>query len=73
METVYLVTLDNSSQASILQNTLANEGIESFTKNEVISSVMNIPGFQIELEVYEKDYEKALEIAKKGFPYLFDE
>lgn len=71
MKTVLLATLDNSFQANILQNVLENEGIESFTKNEVLSSVFgNISGFQMEVLVYEKDYEKAVEILKKGFPHL---
>lgn len=70
MKTVFLATLDNSSQAGILQGALRNEGIESFMRNEVISSVLNTPGFQIEIEVLEKDYEKAMEILIKGFPYL---
>lgn len=73
MKTVYLVTLDNSVQLSILQNALEEEGIESFTKNENIASVLNTPGFQIELEVFEEDYKKAMEILKKGFPYLVNE
>jgi len=70
METVHLVTLENSAQASILQSALENEGIESFTKNEILSSVLNIAAFQIEVEVFEKDYERAFDILKEGFPYL---
>lgn len=70
MDTIHLVTLENSAQASILQSALQNEGIETFTKNEVLSSIMNIPGFQIEVEVFEKDYERAFNILKEGFPYL---
>lgn len=73
MKTVYLATLENSSQASILQNALENEGIESFLKNEILSTVINTPGFQIEIEVLEADYEKALEVLKNGFPYLAGE
>ncbi len=73
MKTVYLVTLENAPQAAILQSALQNEGIESFTKNEVLSSVLNIADFQIQVEVYEEDYEKALEVLKKGFPYLVHE
>lgn len=72
MKTVYLATLENSSQASILQSALLNEGIESFLKNEILSTVINTPGFQIEIEVLEEDYEKALEVLKNGFPYLVD-
>lgn len=70
MKTVYLATLDNNSQLSILQSALENEGIKSFTKNEILSSVLNIPGFQVEVEVLEQDYERALYVLKNGFPYL---
>jgi hypothetical protein len=73
MKTVYLATLENSSQASIVQSALINEGIESFLKNEILSTVINTPGFQIEIEVAEEDYEKALEVLKNGFPYLVDD
>lgn len=72
MKTVYLATLENSSQASILQSALINEGIESFLRNEILSTVINTPGFQIEIEVLEEDYEKALEVLRNGFPYLVD-
>lgn len=74
MKTILLTTLDNSFQANVLQGALKNEGIESFTKNEVLSSVFgNISGFQMEILVFEKDYEKAMEIFKKGFPQLLKE
>lgn len=72
MKTVYLATLENSSQASIVQAALLNEGIESFLKNDILSTVINTPGFQIEIEVAEEDYEKALAVLKNGFPYLVD-
>lgn len=71
METVFLSTLNNSFQAGMLKDLLTDEGIESFFRNENISSVLgNIPGFQIEIYVYEKDYEKAYEILKRSFPEL---
>lgn len=70
MRTVYLITLDNISQAMMVKDVLFNEGIESFIKNEIISSVFNLPNLQIELEVFEKDYQKAFSILKKGFPEL---
>lgn len=74
MKTILLTTLDNSFQANVLQGALKNEGIESFTKNEILSSVFgNISGFQMEILVFEKDYEKAMEIFKKGFPQLLKE
>lgn len=71
MDTTILVTLDNYLQAKILQDALSNEGIESFTKNEILSPMFgNISGFQIEVIVFKKDYEKAMEIFREGFPDL---
>ena len=71
METILLSTADNNVQASLLQSALRNEGIESFLKNEHLSTVSgNIPGFQIEIYVFESDYEKAKEVLKNGFPEL---
>lgn len=71
METILLSTADNNVQASLLQSALRNEGIESFLKNEHLSTVFgNIPGFQIEIYVFESDYEKAKEVLKNGFPKL---
>lgn len=71
METILLSTADNNVQASLLQSALRNEGIESFLKNEHLSTVFgNIPGFQIEIYVFESDYEKAKEVLKNGFPEL---
>ena len=72
MKTVYLVTLNDNTQASIVKDVLQNDGSEVFTKNEILSTVLNIPGFQIELEVDEKDYDRAMEILKSGFPYLVE-
>lgn len=72
MKTVYLIALDNISQAAIVKDVLLNEGIESFYRNENISSVLNVPFLQIELVIFEKDYEKAYEILRKGFPELID-
>ncbi|GKG75212.1 DUF2007 domain-containing protein [Parabacteroides sp. AM58-2XD] len=71
METILLSTADNNVQASLLQSALRNEGIESFLRNEHLSTVFgNIPGFQIEIYVFESDYEKAKEVLKNGFPEL---
>ena len=71
METILLSTADNNVQASLLQSALRNEGIESFLRNEHLSTVFgNIPGFQIEIYIFESDYEKAKEVLKNGFPEL---
>ena len=70
MKTVYLATLLNSFQAYLLKDILDSEGIVSFMRNETISSVYNIPGLEIEVLVFEDDYEKAKEIYDKAFPEL---
>lgn len=74
MKTIFLSTLDNSFQAGLLKDLLMNEGIESFFKNENMSTVLgNIPGFQLEIYVFEKDYERAQEILKEALPELVGE
>lgn len=74
METKYLISLESNIQASILQGALKNQGIESFLKNGVVSCVFgNSPGFQIEVYVFESDYEKAKELLIRGFPGLVQE
>ena len=67
MKTVYLATSLSSFQAYLLKDILSHEGIESFFQNEAISSVYN-PGIQMEVLVFEEDYEKAKEIYERGFP-----
>lgn len=74
MKTVLLSTLESNFQASILRDVLSNEGIESFLRNETLSGILgNIPNFQIEIFVFEDDYEKASEILKNAFPQLVGE
>ena len=73
MKTVSLTTVQNSFQAYLLKDVLEHEGIVSFFKNETISSVYNIPGMEMEVLVFEDDYEKAREIFEKGFPDIPEE
>jgi len=74
MDTILLATPRDNIQASMLRDVLSNEGIESFTKNEILSSVFaNISGFEIEIYVFEKDFDKAREILMEGFPELVEE
>jgi hypothetical protein len=74
MKTAFLSTLENSFQAGLLKDLLINEGIESFFKNENISNILgNISGFQLEIYVFEKDYERAKEILKEALPQLVGE
>lgn len=70
METVYLATLDNAVQLSILREALEEEGIESFVKNENMATVLGSPGFQIEVEVFGGDYDRAFAVLKKSLPYI---
>lgn len=70
MKTVILSTVTKSYQANILQSVLQNEGIESFIKNEILSCIIPAPPFEIEIYVFEKDYEKAKSIMNERFPLL---
>ena len=73
MKTIHLATLQNSFQAYLLKDILSQEGIVSFMKNETIYSVYSIPGMDIEVLVFEDDYERAREIYERGFPAYKDE
>ena len=60
-------------QAHIFQGALENEGIESLLHNENLSSLLkscvsNISG--VDIFVYEKDYERALQVLRdnQSFP-----
>lgn len=68
MELQHLATLDNSMQTQMLCDLLSNEGIETIVRNQVLTSV--IPGFQEEVYVLSDDYEQALRLMRKAFPYL---
>lgn len=71
MEQVLLATTKNNIQASMVQDVLENEGIESFMRNEYLSLTYGfVSDFQPEIFVYAKDYEKAYELIKEGFPEL---
>lgn len=67
---VRLATFMEPAEASILKGVLKNEGIRSFVLNKTVSSVLNISGNEIEIVVYQEDYERALKIFKEGFPEL---
>lgn len=70
MRRVRLATLDNVMQAQMLCDLLENEGIMAAQKNGAMATVLNTPGFQVEVEVYEQDYERALQCLRDAFPYL---
>lgn len=60
--------MDNAIQAQMLCDLLRNEGIEPFTKNEMLDAV--IVDFLIEVHVLQSDYERALHCLRDAFPYL---
>jgi len=66
MKAVLLTTLPNL-RAYLLKSVLDSEGIVSFMKNETISSVHGAPCFDIDVLVFEEDYERAKEIYEQGF------
>lgn len=69
MKTVILTTFRSDVRAHILQDILKNEGIESMLQGEFTAQVLSyIPGMDIQVLVFEKDYERALEILKTSFP-----
>ena len=68
MESVYLATMDNSMQAQMLCDLLLNEGIEAFTRNEMLNAVHL--AFPIEVHVLKSDYERALQCLRDAFPYM---
>lgn len=70
MRTVRLATLDNIMQAQMLCDLLENEGIMATQRNGAMATVLNTPGFQVEVEVDEQDYERALQCLREAFPYL---
>lgn len=71
MKTVYLTTVENNIQASLVKDVLHEAGIECLAKNETLNSVLSYgPSFQIEIFVLESDYTKAMAILKEGFPEL---
>ena len=70
MRTVRLATLDNIMQAQMLCDLLENEGIMATQRNGAMAMVLNTPGFQVEVEVDEQDYERALQCLREAFPYL---
>lgn len=68
MELQYLATMDNAIQVHMLCDLLRNEGIEPFTKNEILNAVHIC--FPIEVHVLQSDYERALHCLREAFPYL---
>lgn len=71
MRAITLATLKTDFQAEVLQGALSNKGIESFKRDDIFASLFSsMPGFQIEVLVYAKDYQQAFEVFKQDFPDL---
>ncbi|EGJ72078.1 putative alcohol dehydrogenase [Bacteroides coprosuis DSM 18011] len=69
MDTILLARFQSDYRANLLCSVLKNEGIESFKRNENSATVLaGLPGFEIEVYVFDKDYERAKEIYAEGFP-----
>ena len=66
-----LPPMQNSYQTGILISILNDEEIPFYLKNENLSSAYGfIPDFQEEIWVSEENYDRAIEIIKKGFPEI---
>lgn len=69
MKTVILTSFKSDVRAHMLQDILRNEGIESILQGELTAQVLSyIPGMDIQVLVFEDDYERAREILKNSFP-----
>lgn len=69
MKTVILTSFKSDVRAHMLQDLLKNEGIESMLQGEYTAQVLAyIPGMEIKVLVFEKDYAQAFEILKASFP-----
>lgn len=74
MKTVILTTFRSDVRAHMLQDMLKNAGIESMLQGENTAQVLAyIPGMEIQVLVFEEDYERAREILKAGFPDRVEE
>ncbi len=74
MKTVILTTFRSDVRAHMLQDMLRNEGIESMLQGENTAQVLAyIPGMEIQVLVFEKDYARAQEILKTSFPDKVEE
>ena len=74
MKTVILTTFKSDVRAHMLQDLLKNEGIEAMLQGEYTAQVLAyIPGMDIQVLVFENDYDRALEILKTSFPEKVEE
>lgn len=69
MKTITLTTFNDHMQAHMLQDILRNEGIESMLQGELTNQVLSyMHSINIQVLVFEKDLERALDILKEAFP-----
>lgn len=69
MKTVTLTTFKNDVRAHMLQDILKDEGIESMLQGENTAQVLgHIPGMDIQVLVFDNDYERARQILQDSFP-----
>lgn len=69
MKTIKLTTFKSDVRARMLQDILKNEGIESMLQGENTAQVMGyIPGMDIQVLVFDKDYERARQVLQDSFP-----
>ena len=66
-----LPPMQNSYQLGILKSILDDEEIPYYVRNENLSSAYGfIPDFQEQIMVSEDDFQRAIDIIKKGFPEI---
>lgn len=69
MKTVILTSFKSDVRAHMLQDLLRNQGIESMLQGEHTAQVLAyLPGMDIKVLVFEKDYARAFEVLKASFP-----
>ncbi len=69
MNTVTLASFNDNVRAHMMQDILKNEGIESMIQGELSNQVLtHLRGIDIQILVFEKDYERAKELLKESFP-----
>ena len=69
MKTVTLTSFTDPIQAHMLQDILRNEGIGSMLQGELSNQLMSyIRGIEVNVLVFEKDFERATAILREAFP-----
>lgn len=70
METVRLLTCDNSQEAALIKGRLENEGVRCFTTNENFTTLMpnlnGMLGAGVQLMVFKYDYNRVYHLLELG-------